>query len=436
MPNTIPTAAPFMTEEELKKKREENIERAIEDLIQQAQQEGTFIEPATITEQAPQPAQPVNPLTPETQQLFDQTQQQLEQSANSEITQQVAADQAALAAETMRQAEITSDKNQIANEYNAAMGDYDMMLKSWEIQRQDIERQRKEHQEAEMKKEALGGTTEFLSNIINLIGTSKGAANQEIKSPVGDWKRKAEDKQKEFQQRADRIKDAKADLAARKAALQQGKLEALRNYDKERQSRETAAAQQQVENAMAAAKLQMEQGKLSIDQYKAETDRILAGQKAYLNEAQIQKYQADAAAAYSRSAQSKAQANYYNEKAKHVGENVVQDRQAVQITFEASGDNPRETISIRPQSLFTTISANIDELNDLSPEDKKSANRIIRSGISETEKARQLLPIVKKSAQLRELVKASSVSPTTIDDNDLPSDSDNNPDDEYYGSYE
>lgn len=135
-----------------------------------------------------------------------------------------------------------------------------------------------EEQEAEIRLKAdtqaakWTGATEMAAAIANLIGVGAGnAVSQQYKPVSQDWMAKAEANAKESRNRIRDVRKRQDEIRLQMQKLKADKDLALAKYDIEKQQRV-------IENALAAQKAaldaQFKAGQLSIDQYKAETQRL------------------------------------------------------------------------------------------------------------------------------------------------------------------
>lgn len=271
----------------------------------------------------------------------------------------------------------------------------------------DYERERQAaQQEVEQDQRAARwtGATELAAAIANMIGVgSTNAVSQQHKTYSQDWMRKADQDSRERRNRLDNIRQRQRETELKIAQLRsQGGL-ALAQYDANKR-------QQDIQNAMAAQKAaldaQYKAGQLTLDQYKAETERLKAKATADYNAGRLandtMRARASAASSYSTATYNKERTEQLR---KSGGSGSSSD---LTLTFDTTDEIPGEKIRIKDQSLLRTIEANVDSFNE---EDQRAVTRILNNySINSDEKARQLLPYIKNSSRMRDLVRSSATS--------------------------
>lgn len=260
----------------------------------------------------------------------------------------------------------------------------------------DYERERQAaQQEVEQDQRAARwtGATELAAAIANMIGVgSANSVSQQHKTYSQDWMRKADQDSRERRNRLENIRQRQRETELKIAQLRsQGGL-ALAQYD-------TNKRQQDIQNAMAAQKAaldaQYKAGQLTLDQYKAETERLEAKATADYNAGRLAN---DAIRAKAAAAKDYAQAN----RSKSLND------KGIDIDLAAYGEEPEEKLHIDPAGLIATIETNIDTIN-LSDAEKAAVKEIMDDEkLDPDKKAKALKKLVGTNPDLRRLARRNA----------------------------
>ena len=289
---------------------------------------------------------------------------------------------------------------------------------------QEAEQRNAEATKAEDTRNIFGATTEFLTNLVNLAGVTKGASNAQLPLQSQTWMQDVDRKRRERRREISDIQERH--IKARQQA------ETIRaNNGLQLAEMRRKYAQQQYENELAAEKL-----------------RQSLAQQQFDNNLELAKLQADTALKREQLEQRKRTSNdtlAVNMTAKGLkydanGNPVVDPNspvwakkagsgssQLIQVALPGADGGAGEVIAIKPGSLERTVQANIHSITDLSEEDKKVLSLLDGNDI------RELMPYLVKSEQLRKLVREAAASDAQaaqqaapaapmqedIDDNDL-----------------
>ena len=276
---------------------------------------------------------------------------------------------------------------------DALVDAYDKQNKSFvdyvQGMRNDYEREKAESEArvADAKRAARwAGATEVASSLANLIAVGNhNAVNQVYKTRTQDWMQRADAEAKEHRNRLSDLRQRQRDTELKMAQLRSSNDLALAQYDQNKR-------QQDITNAMAARKadldMKLQLGKLTVDQYNAETNRMKEEANARYNEI----------TAKSTAARNYAQAARYKK----------MDDNGIDITLGAFGDMPEEDLHVNPKSLLTTIKANINTVN-LSESEKKEVKAIMdNEKLDPDEKAEALVSLVGTNPDMRRLIQRNA----------------------------
>ena len=263
-----------------------------------------------------------------------------------------------------------------------------------EEERQEIERER--------KAAAATGWAEFGAALANLVGTGEGnAVSQNYKSYSQDWMQKADADQRAHRNRVHDLRQRQLDTELKMAQLRMQNGLQMAQYDaKQRQ----LAIENELARRKAEIDAQFKAGELGIKQYEAETKRIEAQLRADYNAGRLanetKRTNAQAEASYSTAS--------YNKTREAQLKSGSGSGSEILVTLGEYGDEPEETLHIKPESLVSTIQANYNSL-ELSQEEEKSIKRIIRDpNKSADQKADELKSLLVTNPSLRDLVRKSS----------------------------
>lgn len=273
--------------------------------------------------------------------------------------------------------------------------------------RDDYERERQAaQQEVEQDRQAARwtGATELASAIANMIGVgSFNAVNQQYRTYSQDWMQKADRDAREHRNRLDNIRQRQRETELKMAQLRsQGGL-ALAQYDANKR-------QQDIQNAMAAQKAALDArykaGQLSLEQYKAETERLKAKATEDYNAGRLAN---DTMRARASAASSYSTATYNKERTEQLRKSGGGGSNSdLTLTFDSTDEIPGERIRIKDQSMLRTIEANVDLFEE---DEQKAVRRILTNpSTNADEKARQLLGYVKNNSRMRDLIRSSATS--------------------------
>lgn len=279
---------------------------------------------------------------------------------------------------------------------------------------------------------ALMGITEAVASLTNLIGVGyNGASNQQYHSYSKDWMDRADAERKQRRNRIDNIRD-------RQKAMQQ-QLSQLRSQNAMQYiSMRGQDANQRYNAALhTATALASERNKLA--QQKANDAAALANIAIQQSNADRQFEEAKRA----RQAQEGETRRYHDENLKaqmaRYGYSLDKDGKwvftgkpgssgsgnssAIKLTLKSFGNEPEETIEIKPGSLIS-VNANIEHITDINEKDKKNIKMILASTGSEDDKAKKLTKYAVESPELRRILRQSSVGSTQYaqqEEEDFPS---------------
>lgn len=277
------------------------------------------------------------------------------------------------------------------------------------------ERQIAAQQEANEKQVSqYGSLIETASALANLAAVAGGAVSQHHRPFTQDWMRQAEQKARERKARLHGLHDRQVELNARLSAIRASNAKSLSELRLNQaynvmKAQETSAntmyndivkaAENQYRAANDIAKAEFQEKKLA-----SENANAAARIQASVDKADKDRSARMAAKGYIPDANSP---TGYSRDARL----YAPSKSSMKLSLAASSDGslPAEVIEIKPESLFSTIRANIDGIS-VSPEDKKKIDLILKSDRSENEKARSLTPYVKNNKELRELVRSASAS--------------------------
>lgn len=257
--------------------------------------------------------------------------------------------------------------------------------------------------DAEKKAAEVTGIAELGAALANMFGVGGGnAVSQVHKNFSQDWMQKAD---QDMRKHRDRIYDLRArqnDAKLRMIQLRSQQGLELANYDIQQRQRN-------IQNALAQRKAELDAmfkaGEMDIKRYEAETKRLQAEQTALYNQGRLandtMRSKAQASASYSTASLNKVRENQL----RNGGSGNTSD---IKLTLGKYGDEPEETLHIKPESLVSTIQANYKHLS-LSPDEEKAIRRIVSDpSKSADQKADELKSLVVSNPSLRNLVRKSS----------------------------
>lgn len=263
-----------------------------------------------------------------------------------------------------------------------------------EEERQEIER--------EKKAAAATGWAEFGAALANLIGVGEGGAvSQNYKPYSQDWMQKADADQRAHRNRVHDLRQRQIDTELKMAQLRMQNGLQMAQFDANQRQRA-------IENAIAQRKIEIDAafkaGEMDIKQYEAETKRLSARAQAEYNAGRLandtKRTNAQAAASYSTAS--------YNKTREAQLKNGGGSGSEILVTLGEYGDEPEETLHIKPESLVSTIQANYKSL-ELSQEEERAIKGIIRDpSKSADQKADELKSLLVTNPSLRNLVRKSS----------------------------
>jgi hypothetical protein len=263
-----------------------------------------------------------------------------------------------------------------------------------EEEKQEIER--------EQKAAAATGWAEFGAALANLVGVSEGdAVSQNYKSYSQDWMTKADADRRAHRNRIHDLRQQQIDTEMKMAQLRMQNGLQMAQYDAKQR-------QLAIENALAQRKAELDArfkaGELALKEYEAETKRLDAQIRADYNAGRLanetKRTNAQAAASYSTAS--------YNKTREAQLKSGGGSGSEILVTLGEYGDEPEETLHIKPESLVSTIQANYKSL-ELSQEEQKAIQGIIRDpSKSADQKADELKSLLVTNSSLRNLVRKSS----------------------------
>lgn len=184
----------------------------------------------------------------------------------------------------------------------------DDYIATMEQSRQEVLNRANNQVEDTKKASIFTGAAEAASALVNLIGTTAGASNQQWQSPQGQLQSRLYEAIKQRESSIDNYNQVMGTLKQKRAALDANHTLTLAKYDKDKKTQELAARRLEIQNATAEARqmlYQLQQLKLlaagTADAKKYEMEVAIAEQK-YNNlvsegnriDAQTRKYKADA----------------------------------------------------------------------------------------------------------------------------------------------
>lgn len=296
----------------------------------------------------------------------------------------------------------------------------------------DMDREQQERDilnRADNEKSVFAGVTEFANALTNLIGVNRGASNQTPKTYTADWMRQADAARL---QRKERVERLRAQQRAQDETLNQFQFGAQQQAIKD----QLAAAQTRLQGQLATAQANMteentrwerqfkeksfEQSAYQFEESKKlqqESNNIRRNDAEEENTIKASQYglvrdkSAPGGFRYDETlgrqiADAKYRATHGSGEVSGSGNNITLTLTA--YTTEGGNKLPRETINIKPGSLLS-LSANINNITDLSDDDKKKVKMLVNDySMGAEEKSKKLIEFAVRSEELRQVLRDSA----------------------------
>lgn len=336
--------------------------------------------------------------------------------SNADALNQAQADNEAamLAAQQRQQQDFADIMLQYKRDYDAAAAE-------------DAELRRQED-----KRAVWIGATEALANITNLIGVGGfNSSNQQYHTFSKDWMDKADADRKLRRTRIDNIRDRQRAMEQQLAQLRgQNAMQYISMRGQNAGQRYNAGMQMATTIAgnndkLAAMKAQDAAAIANVAIAQGNADRQFEEQKRarQAQEGETRRYHdATLAAQMARAGYTPDNKGGWTFTGKP-GSSGSGNSSAIKLTLKSYGNEPEETIEIKPGSLIS-VNANIEHITDINEKDKKKIQMILASTGSEDDKAKKLTKYAVESPELRRILRQSSVGSTQYaqeEEEDFPS---------------
>lgn len=149
---------------------------------------------------------------------------------------------------------VDTNRQQIEDSYDNAAFDIDKMISSARISRQEQKNAAKEEEKTARQTSRFGGLAEAAAALVNLIGTTKGAANQTWQSPLPGLQQRIDQIMREREAKLDKYNEQIQSIREKRSALDMARTEALNKYDQNKVSQQIALNKQQMDLNQAASK--------------------------------------------------------------------------------------------------------------------------------------------------------------------------------------